>query len=52
MKFSGLIHPCTEKKHEAFEKRSILLKVKPPALRAYAPEGKAETIQNLKSKML
>jgi len=26
---------------EAFEKCSILVKVKPPACRAYAPEGKA-----------
>jgi len=26
---------------ETFEKRSILVKVKPPAGRAYGPEGKA-----------
>jgi hypothetical protein len=26
---------------ETFEKRSILFKVKPPARRAYAPEGRA-----------
>jgi hypothetical protein len=30
--------------HEAFEKRSILFKVKPPARRAYAPEGKAKIL--------
>jgi len=31
--------PC---RVEAFEERSILVKVKPPASRAYAPEGKAD----------
>jgi hypothetical protein len=31
-------------KTETFEKRSILFKVKPPARRAYAPEGKAKIL--------
>ncbi|MBW1722571.1 MAG: hypothetical protein JRH13_09055 [Deltaproteobacteria bacterium] len=30
--------------HETFEKRSILFKIKPPARKAYAPEGKTKIL--------
>jgi hypothetical protein len=39
---ASIVENVSFAKIETFEKCSILLKVKPPALRAYAPEGKTK----------